>query len=235
MITLHHLENSRSQRILWMLEELGVEYRIKHYKRDPKTNLAPGSLKKVHPLGKSPVLVDDKQTLAESATIIEYLARSYGEGDWAPSPEDPGYWQFHYWMHYAEASLMPPLLVKLVFSKLREPPVPFFIRPLTGRIADEVDRSFTDRQIETHFSHVDAFLAENEWFSGKRISAADIQMSFPLEAALAKGTIARANYPHIALWVNRVHQRPAWRRALEAGGEYEFAGPDPDDHELSEA
>jgi len=229
MIVLHHLENSRSQRILWMLEELGVEYRIKHYQRDPKTSLAPAGLKKVHPLGKSPVLVDGDTTLAESATILEYLARQYGGGNWAPAPDHPDYWQFHFWMHYAEASLMPPLLIKLVFSKLKGPPVPFLFRPISGAIADQVDRTFTDRQIATHFAYVDSFLAEHEWFAGSHITAADVQMSFPLEAALAKGTVQRADYPHVALWVNRIHLRPAWQRALEAGGPYEFAGPEPDD------
>ncbi|MGB0514920.1 MAG: glutathione S-transferase family protein, partial [Wenzhouxiangellaceae bacterium] len=139
MITLHHLNNSRSQRVLWLLEELGLKYKLKRYQRDRKTNLAPEALKDVHPLGKSPVLVDGDATLAESAVIVEYLARKYGDGDWAPAPEHPDYWKFSYWMHYAEGSLMPPLLLKLVFSKLREPPVPFLIRPISSRIADQVD------------------------------------------------------------------------------------------------
>ncbi|MDT8449094.1 MAG: glutathione S-transferase [Wenzhouxiangellaceae bacterium] len=224
MITLHHLEHSRSQRVLWMLEELGVDYRIKRYARDPETNLAPPALNKVHALGKSPVLVDGDRTLAESAVIIEYLARRYGGGDWAPGIEDPAYWQFSYWMHYAEASLMPPLLIKLVFSKLREAPVPFFVRPVSGRIADRVDAMFTDPQIATHFAWVDAFLAEHEWFAGDAISAADVQMSFPLEAALARGTVTRADYPHVAVWVHKVQGRPAYRRALKAGGDYAY-GP----------
>ena len=225
MITLHHLEHSRSQRILWMLEELGVEYRIKRYKRDPKTQLAPNSLAKVHPLGKSPVLTDGDRSFAESAVILEYLARSYGEGSWAPALDAEGYWDFQYWMHYAEASLMPPLLLKLVFSKLREPPVPFLLRPITSRIADQVDASFTDRQIETHFGFVDRHLGKHEWFAGAEISAADVQMSFPLEAAMSRGTVQRADYPYIALWLQRIHSRPAYLRALEAGGDYIY-GPD---------
>lgn len=224
MITLHHLEHSRSQRILWMLEELGVEYRIKRYKRDPKTELAPKSLAKVHPLGKSPVLTDGERTLAESAVILEYLARSYGGGAWAPALDGPDYWPFQYWMHYAEASLMPPLLLKLVFSKLREPPVPFLLRPITSRIADQVDQNFTDRQIETHFGHVDRHLSDHEWFAGAKISAADVQMSFPLEAAMSRGTVERADYPSITLWLQRIHARPAYLRALEAGGDYAY-GP----------
>jgi len=228
MITLHHLENSRSQRILWLLEELELKYELKRYARDPKTNLAPESLKKIHPLGKSPVLVDGDTTLAESAVIVEYLARTYGENGqnhrWAPAPGDPEYWDFAYWMHYAEGSLMPPLLLKLVFSKLREPPVPFLIRPISGRIADQVDAAFTDPQIETHFSHVDHHLSEHAWFVGDAISAADIQMSFPLEAALASGRVDRADYPHVAMWVHKVQSREAYQRALEAGGDYDY-GP----------
>jgi len=222
MITLHHLEHSRSQRVLWMLEELGLEYRIKRYKRDAKTNLAPPALMKVHPLGKSPVLVDGDRTLAESAVIIEYLARTWGEGSWAPATDDPDYWAFSYWMHYAEASLMPPLLIKLVFSKLRQPPVPFFIRPITSRVADQVDQAFTDRQIETHFRHVNQYLEGREWFVGDAISAVDVQMSFPLQAALSRGTVARADYPNVAMFVVRCQSRPAWQRALERGGDYDY-------------
>jgi len=224
MITLHHLEDSRSQRVLWMLEELGCDYEIVRYARDPETRLAPPALKEVHPLGKSPVIVDGATTLAESATILEYLARECGGAAWAPGPGDAGYWQFSYWMHYAEGSLMPPLLLKLVFSKLREPPVPFLIRPISGRIADQVDRAFTDPQIATHFAHVDAHLAGHAWFVGENITAADVQMSFPLEAALAGGRIGRADYPHVAMWVHKVQSRPAYQRALKAGGDYAY-GP----------
>lgn len=222
MITVHHLENSRSQRILWLLEELGLEYEIKHYARNPETQLAPDSLKKVHPLGKSPVITDGKRTLAESGTIIEYLARRYGNGEWAPAPEDENYWEYHYWMQYAEGSLMPPLLLKLVFNKIRTEP-PFFVRPITGRIADQVDGVFTNQQIKTHFRYVDQHLASHEWFLGDRISAADIQMSFPLEAAVARQTIGE-EYPYVHAFVDRFQARPAYLRALEAGGDYDY-GP----------
>jgi glutathione S-transferase len=228
MITLHHLEDSRSQRILWLLEELGCKYKIKHYARDRKTNLAPPALKNVHPLGKSPVITDGKQTLAESGTIIEYLARSHGDAQWAPALDDSRYWTFNYWMHYAEGSLMPPLLIKLVFSKLRQPPVPFFIRPISGRIADQVDAAFTNPQIAPHFEYVNEYLGEHPWFAGDEISAADIQMSFPLEAALAAGTIKRVDYPNIAVYVHKFQSRPAYLQALEAGGDYAY-GPQPED------
>jgi len=227
MITLHHLEDSRSQRVLWLLEELNAEYEIVYYERDPKTNLAPPELAEVHPLGKSPVIVDGDRTIAESALIIEYLARTYGNGEWAPTIDEPAYWNFNYWMHYGEASLMPPLLLKLVFSRLREPPVPFLIRPISKKIADQVDNAFTDPQIATHFSWVNEYLTDHEWFSGDAIGAADIQMSFPLEAARSRA-VKQGQYPQIDAWLERIHARPAYRRALEAGGEYAY-GPDVDD------
>lgn len=223
MVVVHHLEHSRSQRILWLLEELGVDYRIKRYERDAKTSLAPAALRKVHPLGKSPVITDQGETYAESALITEYLARTYGEAQWAPPVDDSRYWQFAYWMHYAEGSLMPPLLLKLVFERLRQGPAPFFIRPVLRKIADEVDKRFINAQIATHFGYVDRYLAEHEWFAGEKISAADIQMSFPLEAAVAGGTIDAA-YPAVLAYVHRCHSRPAYREALKRGGAYAY-GP----------
>ena len=222
MITLHHLEHSRSQRVLWLLEELGLDYEIKHYKRDPKTNLAPPDLKAVHPLGKSPVITDGERTLAESAVIVEYLARTYGSAEWAPTTEDPAYWNFNYWMHYAEGSLMPPLLLKLVFTKVRTAS-PLLVRPIAAAIAEKVESGFIRGQIRTHFDHVDDHLARHEWFAGNKMSAADIQMSFPLEAAVARGTIGD-DHPHVVEYVQRIQARPAYRRALEAGGDYDF-GP----------
>ena len=223
MVVVHHLEDSRSQRILWILEELGVDYRIKRYARDPKTALAPASLRKVHPLGKAPVITDQGQTYAESGVIIEYLAREYGDERWAPQPDHDTYWQFAYWMHYAEASMMPPLLLKLVFDKLRTGPGPFFVKPVLRKIADEVDKAFINQQIKTHFSYVDDYLSDHEWFAGHDISAADIQMSFPLEAALARGTIDDS-YPAIVAYVQRFQAREAYRKALKRGGDYAY-GP----------
>ena len=223
MIVVHHLEHSRSQRILWMLEELGVDYEIKRYRRDPKTSLAPKSLKKVHALGKSPVITDGDRTIAESATILEYLARTHGDGAWAPATDHPDYWSFSYWMHYAEGSLMPPLLLKLVFEKIRTGPMPFFIRPIARAIADRVDAQFIDEQIQTHFGFVDQHLASSEWFVGDTLSAADVQMSFPLEAALAQGTVGD-DYANVVAFVQRFQARDAYRRALEKGGDYDY-GP----------
>lgn len=222
MIILHHLEHSRSQRILWLLEELGVDYEIQHYERDPGTNLAPPELREIHPLGKSPVISDGDRVLAESATIIEYLARGYGDGAWAPDIDDPAYWDFSYWMHYAEGSLMPPLLLRLVFTKVRTA-APLIVRPVAAGIAGQVERVFIGPQIRTHFAYVDAYLAEHEWFAGDSITAADIQMSFPLEAAVARGTVGD-DYPHVIDYVERFQSRPAYRRALEVGGDYDY-GP----------
>ena len=223
MVVVHHLEDSRSQRILWLLEELGVEYRIKRYERDEKTSLAPEALRKVHPLGKSPIITDQGETYAESGVIVEYLARTYGDGQWAPSVDDDRYWQFAYWMHYAEGSLMPPLLLRLVFDRLRTGPAPFFIRPILRKIADEVDNRFINAQIATHFGYVDRHLAEHEWFVGDDISAADIQMSFPLEAAVSQGIISEA-YPAVIDYVERCQSREAYREALRRGGDYAY-GP----------
>lgn len=222
MITLHHLEHSRSQRVLWLLEELGVEYEIRHYPRDPKTSLAPPELREIHPLGKSPIITDGDRVLAESATIIEYLARTHGGGEWAPRPDDPNYWHFSYWMHYAEGSLMPPLLLKLVFTKVRTGS-PLFVRPVAAGIANQVERTFTNPQIRTHFAFVDAHLSEHKWFTGESISAADIQMSFPLEAAVARGTVGE-DFPNVVEYVQRFQARPAYQRALEVGGDYDY-GP----------
>ncbi len=222
MIIVHHLEHSRSQRILWMLEELGVDYEIKRYQRDPETRLAPPDLRKVHPLGKSPVISDAGRTLAESANILEYLARHYGKGRWAPAMKSDAYWDYNYWMHYAEGSLMPPLLLRLVFDMVSTKS-PFFIKPLAKGISSQVGKAFINPQIRTHLDFVDAQLADREWFAGERISAADLQMCFPLEAAKARGLIGDERL-NIHAFVERCHARPAYRRALEAGGPYDY-GP----------
>ncbi|QKK03380.1 MAG: glutathione S-transferase [Pseudomonadota bacterium] len=224
MIVLHHLQDSRSQRVLWLLEELGVDYEIHYYQRDPGTNLAPPELREVHPLGKSPVITDNGRTLAESGTIIDYLARSYGNDPWTRDPGDADYWDYDYWMHYAEGSLMPPLLVQLIFSKVRSS-APFFVRPIAAGIADQVDKAFTSGQIRTHCRFVEAHLADRKWFLGNAISAADIQMSFPLEAALGRAVPAE-DYPHIADYVRRFQRRPAYRRALDAVEDHYAYGPD---------
>lgn len=221
MITVHHLENSRSQRLLWLLEELGLDYQIKHYQRDPKTMLAPPSLKQVHPLGKSPVLVDEGNVVAESGAIIEYVLQRYDHANaLAPSPGTSERQRFTYWLHYAEGSLMPPLLMSLVFSRIKQAPMPFFVRPIARAIADKAMNGFVGPQIKSHFDFVEAELAERPWFAGDRFSAADIQMSFPIEAAGARGGLG--SRPKLQAWLEAIRKRAAYQRALERGGPFEL-------------
>lgn len=219
MITVHHLEHSRSQRILWLLEELGLEYCIERYLRDPKTMLAPPELRAVHPLGKSPVLTDGELTLAESGAIIEYLGDTYGAGTLMPAHGTEARRRCSYWLHYAEGSAMPPLLLKLVFGRVAKAPAPFFVRPVARAIAAKVQRAFVDPQIALHLDYMEAELGKSTWFAGDDFSAADIALSFPLEAAAARGGLD-AGRPRLAAWLERIHARPAYRRALERGGAY---------------
>ena len=217
-LTVHHLDNSRSQRVLWLLEELGLPYEIRHYKRDRKTMLAPSELRAVHPLGKSPVLTDGRTTIAESGAIIEYLVE-LAEGRMAPRPGTPERRRYTYWLHFAEGSAMPPLLLTLIFNKVRTAPMPFFARPIARGIADKVMSSFVQPNIDAQLQFIETELSKHEWFAGSEFSAADVQMSFPLEAAAARGGLD-ARYPHIASWLEMIHARPAYRRALQKGGPY---------------
>ncbi len=223
MLTVHHLNNSRSQRILWLLEELGVEYKIKFYARDAKTQLAPDELKKIHPLGKSPVVTDGSEVLAESGAIIDYLGYKYGYGEWVPRRNSKKYKPYMYWLHYAEGSLMPPLLLKLVFDKVKSAKVPFFIKPVTHGIANKVMDSFVTPNIKNHFAFVEQHLSENTYFAGDEITGADIQMSFPLEASVAKGAITAVSHPHIYQYVDDFQAREAYKAALAKGGEYDYS------------
>ena len=219
MITVHHLENSRSQRLLWLLEELGLPYKVKRYARDPKTMLAPPELAKVHALGKSPVLTDGDITVAESGAIIEYLLDTYGEGRLRPATGTPERRQFTYWLHFAEGSAMPYLVLKLVFDKVRSAPVPFFIKPVVKGVADQVTKSFIAPNITKQPAFMEGELAQQPWFAGAEFSAADVQMSYPVEAvAETKGL--GADHPKLADWLARVHARPAYQRALKKGGPY---------------
>lgn len=221
MITVHHLNNSRSQRILWLLEELGVEYQIKRYERDPKTLLAPPELRAVHPLGKSPVVTDGDLTLAESGAIIDYLANRYGP-HLLPPAGSPERLRCNYWLHYAEGSAMPPLLLKLVFDKVESSPMPFFVKPIARGIARKVKSAFVTPQLKLHLDYLESELAKSTWFAGETFSAADIQLSFPLEAAAARAGLD-ASRPRLMAFLERIHARPAYRRALEKGGEYAYA------------
>jgi len=219
MITVHHLNNSRSQRILWLLEELGLSYEIKRYQRDPTTMLAPPELRAVHPLGKSPVISDGELTLAESGAIIEYLAERYGEGSLIPAHGTPQRLRCNYWLHYVEGSAMPPLLLKLVFRRVETAPAPFFVKPVAKGIARKVQRSFIDPQLKLHLDYLDGELGKAEWFAGDAFSVADIQLSFPLEAFAARGGLD-SSYPRLSAFLQRIHARPAYQRALQNGGEY---------------
>jgi glutathione S-transferase len=219
MITVHHLNNSRSQRILWLLEELQLDYDIKYYQRDPKTMLAPASLRQVHPLGKSPVITDDELTLAESGAIIEYLVERYGEGRLAPPLDVPERLRYRYWLHYAEGSLMPPLLIKLVFDQMEQKSL-FFLRPIVSAISQPVKSSFIEPQITTHLDYLEAELAHDFWFAGNEFTAADIQMSFPIEAAAERAGLD-ASRPKLMDWLDRIHARPAYQYAVKRGAEVE--------------
>lgn len=219
MITVHHLNNSRSQRVLWLLEELGLEYRVQRYERDPVTMLAPPSLRAVHPLGKSPVVTDGDLTIAESGAIIEYLVERYGNGRLIPEAGTPQRLRYRYWLHYAEGSAMPPLLLKLIFGRLASPPMPALIRPIAGLIAKGVQNKYIDPQLRLHLGYMESELAKNTWFAGDAFSAADIQMSFPIEGARSRGGLD-GRYPNLMKYLETIHARPAYQRALEQGGPY---------------
>ena len=221
MIVVHHLNNSRSQRVLWLLEELGVPYEVKRYQRDAKTMLAPPELRAVHPLGKSPVITDGNITLAESGAILEYLVSRYDNGNLVPKEKTPEHLRYVYWMHFAEGTAMPPLLMKLIFDRIEHAPMPFFVRPVARAIAGRAMRGFILPNIERNLDFMESELGKHDWFAGAAFSAADIQMSFPLEAAAARGGLDERR-PRLWSFLKRIHERPAYRRALETGGKYEL-------------
>lgn len=206
-ITVHHLENSRSQRVLWLLEELGLPYMVQRYARDKATMLAPPELRRIHPLGKSPVIEDDGLIVAETGAIVEYLIEK-GDGRFGAPAHREDALRYRHFLHYAEGSLMPPLLVKLVLSRV----------PLLGNMAQKKFQPMVD----VHLDYVETELAGRPWFAGKEFSAADVMMSFPLEAAVQRAG-ATEGRPHIAAWLSKIHARPAWQAALKAGGPYAYA------------
>jgi glutathione S-transferase len=223
VITVHHLEHSRSQRVLWLLEELGTPYEIRPYKRHPKTSLAPPELRQVHPLGKSPVIVDGDVTMAETGAIVEYLLERYGQGRLVPPAGTAEKRRWTYWMHFAEGSAMPPLVMKLVFLRVRSAPMPFFARPIARGIADKVVGGFVQPSIDRHNAFIESELAASPWFAGTEFSAADVMMSFPVEAAAVRGGLDE-RYPNTLAWLKRIQARPAYARALERGGPYQLLG-----------
>lgn len=223
MIIVHHLETSRSQRVLWLLEELGLPYEIKLYKRDPKTKLAPPELKKIHPLGKSPVITDGDLVVAESGAILEYLAERYGpqvQGEAArllTQPGTPEHMQLRYWMHYAEGSLMNWLVMKLVFMTIPTQPMPFFARPIARILCQQVQAKLIDPNLTAAAGFIESHLAKQAWFAGDRLTLADFQMSFAVAALMSRGDMA-AQCPHIKAYFKKMEARPAYQRALAKGG-----------------
>jgi glutathione S-transferase len=207
VIKVHHLNNSRSQRVLWLLEEIGLDYEVIPYQRDAKTMLAPSSLRRVHPLGKSPIIEDGPLRLAETGVIVDYLVSQYGKA-LEPAQSSEAHWRYRYWLHYSEGSLMPPLLLKLVVGRLG----------LLGWPA----RGYVDDQITLHLDYLEKELGPEKWFAGDAFSAADIMMSFPLEAATSRGGL-NASRPNLMSFLARIHARPAYQRALSRGGPYAFA------------
>jgi len=224
MIIVHHLNNSRSQRILWLLEELGLEYEIKPYQRDKQTMLAPPELRAVHPLGKSPVITynggDGEVTLAESGAIIEHLADRYGAGKLAPAFGSPERVRYIYWLHFAEGSAQPPFLLKLLFDRVKSS-APVLVRPIARAIADQALKGYVLPNIERNLNYMESELGKDEWFAGPNFSAADIQMSFPLEAARVRGGLDEKR-PRLMAFLQKIHSRPAYLRAVERGGRYEL-------------
>lgn len=235
MITLHHLNNSRSQRIIWLLETLNIEYQIKNYQRDAITSLAPNSLKKIHPLGKSPVITDGEKVIAESGLIIEYLSEKYGNQPDGTSgselnllgQEDTRF-DIKYWLHYSEGSLMPFMVMKLIFEKIKTAPMPFLVKPIARIIASKALAAYPEPNIVNNLKYIEQHLKQaavkgHHYFCDDKLTAADFQMIFPLEAINAQQKNMAASYPNIAAYVKRIHALPTYQKALAAGGEYDYA------------
>jgi glutathione S-transferase len=222
MITVHHLENSRSQRILWLLEELGVPYQVKRYERDKKTNLAPKELMKIHPLGKSPVVEDGGAIYAETGAIIERIIDAHGQGRLAPAAGTDAHRRYKYWLHAAEGSYMPPLVMALFLNRMETAPMPFFAKPIAKKLTQGVRDAYLNHTTKALFDYLDAELGKNDWLAGSDFTAADIIMSFPVEAALQRVDAAKAA-KNLKAYVGRLQARPAYKRALEKGGPYAYA------------
>ena len=221
MITVHHLENSRSHRVLWLLEELGAPYEITLYQRDPETSLAPEALTAVHPLGKAPIITDGDKTIAESGAIIEYLVANYGDGKLVPADRTPEKLQYTYFMHYAEGTFMPLMILSLIMGRIENAPVPFFLKPVTRGIANKVRSGYLDEGIRRNLDFLEATLSESTWFTGADFTAADVQMSFAVEAAEVRTDLGD-RYPSLAGVLARIRERPAYQAALERGGPYKL-------------
>ena len=220
MLTVHHLNNSRSQRVIWLLEELGAPYEIKHYQRDAKTMFAPAELRQVHPLGKSPVITDGADTVAETGAIVEYILEKYGQDRLMPAAGTPEKLRFTYWMHFAEGSAMPPLVMTLLFTEIPKR-MPFLVRPVGNLIGRTVQNSYLRPLIDAQLDLMEAELNRSANFAGAELTAADIMMSFPVEAAASRASLGQR--PKLASWLQAAHVRPAYQRALQQGGPYAYA------------
>jgi len=225
MITVHHLNDSRSQRVLWLLEELGLDYEVKRYERDPRTKLAPAELRAIHPLGKSPVIEDGEARVAETGAIVEYLLEAHGGGRLRPAAGSLEARRFTYWLHYAEGSAMTPLLLKLIFGEIPKR-TPWPVRPVAKGISRAVGLAMVDPAIATHTAFWESELAKSEWFAGDQFTAADIMMSFPVEAAASRAPYG-PDKPRLTAFLQRIHARPAYQRALSRGGPYAYAAQEP--------
>lgn len=223
MLVLHHLENSRSQRILCLLEELGVDYELRQYRRDPETQLAPTELARVHPLGKSPVITDGDTVVAESGAIIEYLVERYDDGRLRPAAGTPERLAYTYWLHYAEGSFMPLMILSLILRRIDTAPMPFFVRPIAKGITGKVRQGYLDANVERHLGFMEQTLESQPWFCGEEMTAADLQMSFAVEAAEVRTDLG-GNYPALAGFLERLRALPSWQAALERGGPYQLPG-----------
>ncbi len=222
MIIVHHLENSRSQRVLWLLEELGVPYQVKRYERDKKTNVAPKELMKIHPLGKSPVVEDGGAVYAETGAIIEHIIDAHGQGRLAPAAGTDAHRRYKYWLHAAEGSYMSPLMLALFLNRMETAPMPFFARPIAKKLTQGVRDAYLDHTTKALFDYLDSALGESDWLAGPDFTAADIIMSFPVEAAVHRIDSVKGA-KRLKAYVERLHARPAYKRALEKGGPYAYA------------
>jgi glutathione S-transferase len=221
VLTVHHLNHSRSQRVLWLLEELELPYELVKYERDPKTMLAPRSLEAIHPLGKSPVITDGDVTVAESGAILEYIIEAHGKGRLAPAAGTQAHRDYRYFMHYAEGSLAPYLLLKLITQKMRRVKVPFFVKPIVRKISGKLASDFVDPNLRRQIAFLGEHLTKHRWFAGDELTAADIQMIFPVEGLVERGGDLEPP-PQLAEFVKRCKERPAFQRALARGGPYKI-------------
>ena len=218
MITIHHLEHSRSQRILWLLEELGVDYEIRLYDRDPETRLAPPDLRDVHPLGKAPLITDGNVTIAESGAIIEYLVGKYDDGTLRPAEGTNERLAYTYWLHYAEGTFAPLMIIALILSRIENAPLPFFLKPVAKGIAAKIRENYLDQNVKSNLDFMELTLGKSRWFCGDELTAADMQMSFALEAAEVRADMS--SFPNITAYLERMRARPAYQRGVEKGGPY---------------